>query len=168
MISLHEGQGAEIYFRDIDHRPPTIEEYYKICLQKTGGLFNLSIRLLIKSGKHPIDFDTENLIISLAEQLGKFYQIRDDYLNIFEGEAEDLLEGKFTLPTIFAEDLKYLKGLKKEGIKEILEKLKDCEADKLCLRTLSEMAIEMETFIFEIDQKTGRSNGLKEFIYSLV
>lgn len=165
MINLHVGQGSEIYFRDHGSGvSPTIEEYYKICSLKTGGLFRLFTRLLLKCGKKSIDSETKNYIIGLAEDLGKFYQVRDDYLNIFKGDASDLIEGKFTLPTIFAE----IKSIKNQKCEDILEALRAVEADKFCLRTLTEFAGEMENLIFEIEQRTGHQNDLKEIINSLL
>lgn len=166
MINLHVGQGIEIYLRDYGNRIPTLEEYFKICCRKTGGLFRLFTRLLLKCSKKNFEIDSENLIVGLAEELGKFYQIRDDYLNLFEGDAHDLIEGKYTLPTIFA-DIKEIKCQNSTQVAAILQKLNEMEADKICLRTLTELAGEMEILIFEIEQRTGRENNLKEVIYSL-
>lgn len=166
MINLHVGQGTEIYFRDCGNCIPTLEEYFKICSKKTGGLFRLFTRLLLKCSKKSFETETENLIVGLAEDLGKFYQIRDDYLNLFEGDANDLIEGKYTLPTIFA-DIKEIKCQNSTEIEAILQKLKEVEADKICLRTLTDLAGEMENLIFEIEQRTGRENSLKGIIYSL-
>lgn len=167
MINLHIGQGTEIYFRDHGDRIPTIEEYFEICAKKTGGLFRLFTRLLIKSSSKHFDCEGKKLIIDLAEELGKFYQIRDDYLNMFKGDASDLIEGKFTLPTIFA-DIKTIKCGNETEIKEIMKKLDEIEADEFCLRTLKEMAEEMENLILEIEKSTKHKNGLKEIIYSLL
>mgnify|MGYP001809618937 CR=1 FL=1 len=167
MINLHVGQGIEIYFRDHGDRMPTIGEYFKICAKKTGGLFRLFAKLLLKSSKKSFDKETEDLIVYLAEELGKFYQIRDDYLNLFEGDATDLIEGKYTLATIFAE-VKRIKCQNPEEIKEVMEKLYEIEADKFCWRTLTELAEEMESTIFEIEHRIGRQNDLKEIIYSLL
>lgn len=170
MINLHVGQGTEIYFRDHGSGEgiiPTLEEYFKICAKKTGGLFRLFTRLLLKSSKKSFGIETENLIVGLAEELGKFYQIRDDYMNLFKGDASDLIEGKYTLPTIFA-DIKDIKCQNEIEIKEIIKKLEEIEADKFCLRILTEMAEEMENKIFEIEQVCLRKNDLKEIIYSLL
>ena len=167
MINLHLGQGTEIYFRDNALRP-TIDEYYRICAQKTGGLFKLSVRLLLNNSQNKlIDSKCEEMILSLSEEFGKFYQVRDDYLNLFHGDASDLIEGKFTLPTLFAE-LKLVKYETAQKRDEIITKLREIEADKFCMRTLSEMAVEMETFVFEIEQKTRKTNQLKEIIYLLM
>lgn len=168
MINLHLGQGSEIYFRDNLLRP-TIDEYYRICKEKTGGLFRLSVKLLLKCSENTklIDERCEELIVSLAEEFGKFYQVRDDYLNLFHGDASDLKEGKFTLPTLFAE----IDSAKHENLKErmeIVEKLREMEADQFCMRTLSEMAVEMENLVFEIEQKTCKTNQMKEIIYFLI
>ena len=168
MINLHEGQGTEIYLRDAGN-PPKLEEYFKICAQKTGGLIRLSVRLLLgcKPFAHKIDSETCEMIIELAEDLGKFYQVRDDYLNIFYGDASDLFEGKYTLPTIF-EEFKSLKNIKFEDAAEIVKELKDSDTQQFCIRTLSEMATGMENLIFEIEKRTERKNELKEIIYSLL
>lgn len=167
MINLHIGQGTELYFRDNGDRIPTIEEYFKICAKKTGGLFRLFTRLLLKSTRNYFDSELKLLIIGLAEELGKFYQIRDDYLNLFKGDASDLIEGKFTLPTIFA-DIKTIKCRSKTEIKEIMKELDEIGAEKFCLRTLKEMAEDMENTILEIEKRTEHKNDLKEIIYSLL
>ena len=167
MINLHIGQGAEIYFRDHGDRIPTIEEYFRICAKKTGGLFRLFTRLLLKSTRKCFDLESRQFIIGLAEELGKFYQIRDDYLNIFKGDASDLIEGKFTLPTIFA-DIKTIKCRNETEIKEIMKKLNEIEAEKFCLQTLKEMAEEMEIAIFIIEKRVECKNDLREIIYSLL
>ena len=167
MINLHVGQGTEIYFRDNSLRP-TIDEYYRICAEKTGGLFRLSVKLLLKcSGNKLIDGKCEELLVTLAEEFGKFYQVRDDYLNLFHGDGSDLKEGKFTLPTLFA-DLTRSKYETREDREKIIQKLKEIEADKFCMRTLSEMAMRMETFVFKIDRETLKSNEMKEIIYFLI
>lgn len=167
MINLHLGQGTEIYFRDNAIRP-TIDEYHRICSLKTGGLFKLSIKLLLEFCENRlIDENCKGMIINLSEEFGKFYQIRDDYLNIFYGDASDLKEGKFTLPTLFS-DLKTAKYETPQERQEIIRKMKGIEADKFCSRILSEMATEMETFIFEIEQGALKKNEMKEIIYSLM
>lgn len=56
MLELHRGQGAEIWWRD-NHRCPTEQEYREMTVRKTGGLFNLAVRLMqLFSEKGIIDF----------------------------------------------------------------------------------------------------------------
>lgn len=97
-INLHIGQGREIWFRE-QQMKPTVEEYFEIIRNKTGGLFRLAVKLL---GSH------DGTILAVATIFGELYQLIDDYANLFtrdesrEDFADDLREGKFTLATIYA------------------------------------------------------------------
>ena len=69
--------------------------------KETGGLFKLAVRLMQIFSGNVDDFDP------LIEQLGLFFQIRDDYANLCSKEyadsksfCEDLTEGKFSFPII--------------------------------------------------------------------
>uniref|UniRef100_A0A0R3RY64 Pre-mRNA-splicing factor 18 n=1 Tax=Elaeophora elaphi TaxID=1147741 RepID=A0A0R3RY64_9BILA len=102
LLELHRGQGKELYWRDIV-QCPTEEEYEKMAIQKTGGLFALTIQLMELFGKKQYDFK------SLIANLALYFQIRDDYINLcshsYAGQktfAEDLTEGKFSYPIIVA------------------------------------------------------------------
>ena len=50
MLNLHHGQGLDIHWRDsgdyIQNHLPQIDEYLKMVMNKTGGLFRLSVKLL--------------------------------------------------------------------------------------------------------------------------
>lgn len=102
LLELHRGQGLDIFWRDT-YTCPTEEEYRKMVLQKTGGLFGLAVGLmqLFSEWKHDLK--------PLLDTLGLFFQIRDDYANLSSKEysenksfCEDLTEGKFSFPTIHA------------------------------------------------------------------
>lgn len=104
LLRLHVGQGKDIYWRD-NGIVPTIDEYYEMAKNKTGGLFRLMVRLISTLSKDSKGLD----LIPLANALGILYQIRDDYLNLFseemfeqKGFADDLSEGKFSFPLIHA------------------------------------------------------------------
>lgn len=45
LLSLHRGQGMELYWRD-SLICPTEEEYLDMVSKKTGGLFRLAIKLM--------------------------------------------------------------------------------------------------------------------------
>ena len=103
MLELHRGQGMEIYWRDEGHCP-TEEEYRTMAIQKTGGLFNLAVRLM-----QLFQQNTECTYNygELANLMGLYFQIRDDFANLCLDEytetktfAEDLTEGKFNFPII--------------------------------------------------------------------
>lgn len=77
--------------------------YKQMVLDKTGGLFRLSVGLMQAFSDIELDF-TE-----LLNQLGLYFQIRDDFLNVSSIEymqtksfCEDLTEGKFSYPIIHA------------------------------------------------------------------
>ncbi|CCE85513.1 Piso0_005114 [Millerozyma farinosa CBS 7064] len=107
MINLHHGQGLDLYWREMLpslNELPSIEEYLGMIMNKTGGLFRLSVRLLELLSP---SFDGES-VIPLANLLGILYQARDDYLNIVDSKyahikgfvGDDLIEGKLSLPIL--------------------------------------------------------------------
>lgn len=102
LLELHRGQGLDIHWRDT-YTCPTEQEYRKMVLQKTGGLFGLAVGLM------QLFSDWKQDLKPLLDTLGLFFQIRDDYANLSSREysenksfCEDLTEGKFSFPTIHA------------------------------------------------------------------
>jgi len=100
MLNLHRGQGMDIYWRD-NLVCPTLDQYQTMIMDKTGGLFRLAIHLMQSFSENEADY------VPLANQLGLFFQIRDDYANLQLDEytlhksfCEDLTEGKFSFPII--------------------------------------------------------------------
>jgi geranylgeranyl diphosphate synthase type 3 len=94
--------GQDILWRE-QCNCPTEEMYKQMVLDKTGGLFRLSVGLMQAFSSIELDF-TE-----LLNQLGLYFQIRDDFLNVSSIEymqtksfCEDLTEGKFSYPIIHA------------------------------------------------------------------
>ncbi|XP_052740750.1 terpene synthase-like [Bicyclus anynana] len=103
ILELFRGQGIDIYWRD-NFICPTEEEYKDMLKQKTGHMFILGARLMQIFSKNKTDFSNFALL------LGLYFQIRDDYCNLTQQEAqkdisfcEDLTEGKYSLPIIHAE-----------------------------------------------------------------
>lgn len=102
MLNLHRGQGRDIHWRD-RAICPTEEQYTDMVIDKTGGLFRLAVGLLQA-------FATMNGTIDytyLVNNLGLYFQIRDDLLNLVDEDymkgksfCEDLTEGKFSYPII--------------------------------------------------------------------
>ncbi|ESN94089.1 hypothetical protein HELRODRAFT_157766 [Helobdella robusta] len=100
LLELHRGQGMDIYWRDTNNCP-TEDEYIKMVKRKTGGLFGLAVKLMQLFSSNKSDFKP------LCDNLGLYFQIRDDYANLKsteltsnKGYAEDLTEGKFSFPII--------------------------------------------------------------------
>lgn len=102
LLNLHRGQGWDILWRD-SNTCPEENQYRQMVIDKTGGLFRLATRLAQAFSHDQRDF------IPLVNDLGLFYQIRDDYINLqsekyMENKSfcEDLTEGKFSFPIIHA------------------------------------------------------------------
>mmetsp|Transcript_32983 Transcript_32983/g.80967 ORF Transcript_32983/g.80967 Transcript_32983/m.80967 type:complete len:315 (+) Transcript_32983:123-1067(+) len=102
MLNLHRGQGLDIYWRD-NCVCPTEDEYCRMVQQKTGGLFRLSVLLMQCFSPNKADF------IPLVNDLGLYFQVLDDYLNLQSGVyhqnksyCEDLTEGKYSFPIVHA------------------------------------------------------------------
>ncbi|ORX84338.1 geranylgeranyl pyrophosphate synthase-like protein [Anaeromyces robustus] len=103
LLNLHRGQGMEIYFRD-SSICPTEDDYMDIVSNKTGGLLRLGVKLME-------ELSTTNKLngkyVDLANTIGEYYQIRDDYSNLLsetyknnKGFCEDITEGKYSYPII--------------------------------------------------------------------
>ncbi|KAH6641834.1 isoprenoid synthase domain-containing protein [Chaetomium tenue] len=87
---------------------PTEEEYLAMVDGKTAGLFRMLARMLDAQSSSPTKPDVA-LITRFMTLLGRFFQIRDDYMNLTsadytkqKGFCEDLDEGKYSLPIIHA------------------------------------------------------------------
>eukprot|EP00591_Stephanopyxis_turris_P005853 CAMPEP_0195514670 /NCGR_PEP_ID=MMETSP0794_2-20130614/5980_1 /TAXON_ID=515487 /ORGANISM="Stephanopyxis turris, Strain CCMP 815" /LENGTH=361 /DNA_ID=CAMNT_0040642953 /DNA_START=202 /DNA_END=1287 /DNA_ORIENTATION=+ len=104
LLNLHRGQGQDIMWRD-NVECPTEDQYCKMVIDKTGGLFRLAVGLLQS-------FATKNRTSNftpLVNNLALYFQIRDDLINLADSEymksksfCEDLTEGKFSFPIIHA------------------------------------------------------------------
>jgi len=102
LLSLHRGQGLEIFWRD-SLQCPTEEEYISMVNNKTGGLFRIAIKLMMACATTNVTVD----YVPLVNLFGVYFQIRDDYMNLqsseysdHKGFAEDLTEGKFSFPIV--------------------------------------------------------------------
>lgn len=104
MINLHRGQGLDIYWRDsLPKIIPDDQMYFNMVMNKTGGLFRLTVRILERLTGEPLPFS----LVPLSNLLGIIYQVRDDYKNLLDeqmiankGLAEDISEGKLSFPII--------------------------------------------------------------------
>ena len=139
MLELHRGQGMEIHWRE-EGVCPSEEEYRTMVIQKTGGLFNLAVRMmqLFQTKSDPIL--AEYNYGELANLMGLYFQIRDDYANLVLEEytqtktfAEDLTEGKYNFPIIHA--IRNFPGDNK--VQSILkQRTQDIELKKYCVSLL--------------------------------
>lgn len=167
LIRLHFGQGQDIYWRD-NGIVPSLEEYYEMAKNKTGGLFRLMVRLLqaLSSNKERSkDYD----LIPLANAAGILYQIRDDYLNLFsnqmfeqKGFADDLTEGKFSFPIIHGITLSHSVDGDNYVLKTILSKPTDIDTKTQLLDYLKEKT-HTDVYTREIINSLG-NKVISEFI----
>ena len=80
MMELHRGQGLDIYWRD-SYQCPSEQQYMEMIRRKTGGLFNMGVRLMQLFSDDARDFS------HLVQLMGQFFQIRDDYANLLSTEV---------------------------------------------------------------------------------
>jgi geranylgeranyl diphosphate synthase, type III len=102
LLNLHRGQGYDITWREMS-RCPSEKEYISMVQDKTGGLFRLAVGLLQSFATKHVDTD----FTSFVNNLGLYFQIRDDYINLADEEyfrsktfCEDITEGKFSYPIV--------------------------------------------------------------------
>ena len=135
MLELHRGQGMEIYWRD-NFICPTEQEYKQMIDRKTGGLFNLAVRLMQLFSSSTEDF------AHLTSMLGLYFQIRDDFANLKlesyaanKSFAEDLTEGKYSFPMIHCIRV----NTRDDRVSKILrQRTEDVEVKKFCISLLEE------------------------------
>jgi geranylgeranyl diphosphate synthase type 3 len=126
-----------------------------MVLDKTGGLFRLSVNLMRAFSDDNRDFT------KLTNLLALFFQIRDDYLNLHSDDYmklkdlfEDLTEGKFSFPIIHCirtrpRDHRLLSILRKRTHdvnvkKHAVEWIRDCGSFKFTVNRLREVGDEIE------------------------
>lgn len=166
VLNLHRGQGQDILWRE-QCACPDEEQYKQMILDKTGGLFRMAVGLMKPFATTNPDRDFSPLLNLLAE----YFQIRDDLLNIANEEyqqskiyCEDLTEGKFSFPVIYAikkdpNDTRLLNILRQrtddEKIKaHAVKYMTDVGALSYTRRKLSELKENAE---LEIDKLGGHS-----------
>lgn len=123
MINLHKGQGLDIYWRDsLPKIIPDEHMYFNMVMNKTGGLFRLTVRIMERLSAEKLSFT----LIPFSNLLGIIYQLRDDYKNLLDqnmiankGLGEDLSEGKLSFPIIHG-----LRYAKEHSSKFLIETLK--------------------------------------------
>nr|XP_032513022.1 geranylgeranyl pyrophosphate synthase-like [Danaus plexippus plexippus] len=143
-IDALTGQGYEIYWRD-NCVCPDEKTYLKMLTLKTGTMLLLGVKMIQLFSENKTKYD------DFVMKLGLYLQLRDDYCNMghekdleeMPGEEdvnadkdgyilEDITEGKFTLPAIYA--MKTPEGPQVLSI--IRQRTRDLELKKLCLSLL--------------------------------
>ncbi|PWY65557.1 geranylgeranyl pyrophosphate synthase [Aspergillus eucalypticola CBS 122712] len=102
--TLALGQALDLHWK-FQKKCPTTSHYLNMVDNKTGGLFRMALRVMeIESKTEPCPD-----LMHLITLMGRYYQIRDDYMNLTsdeytetKGYCEDLSEGKLSFPLIHA------------------------------------------------------------------
>lgn len=147
MINLHRGQGLDIYWRENLLRfIPDETKYYNMVMNKTGGLFRLTVRIM----ELLTDVKLPHSLVPLSNLLGIIYQIRDDYQNLLneqmianKGLAEDISEGKLSFPIIHG--LRYGQSHSETFLKDILRlRTDDIELKRKAVEYLNSQSHSLE------------------------
>jgi geranylgeranyl pyrophosphate synthase len=80
---IHIGQGCDLLWTKTHTIPPT-EDFLQMIDNKTGVLFKLIGQLcfLTLGNMHTVTDENCHNILLLLQMMGRFFQIRDDYINI--------------------------------------------------------------------------------------
>ena len=177
---LHLGQSWDLYWKH-NLICPTEEEYVNMVDNKTGGMFRMLLRLMQLESPLMFNLDFDRL----ALLFGRFFQIRDDYMNLGDyanqkGFCEDLDEGKFSYPIVHCleshpEFLGHIVGifrqrpvvlspggapLAKENKMHIIQCLEAAGTFEATLKCLREMEIELDMEIGKLEYATKESNPM--------
>ncbi|KAJ4417527.1 hypothetical protein N0V82_006086 [Gnomoniopsis sp. IMI 355080] len=105
--NLHRGQSLDLAWKH-NLECPSEADYVNMVDHKTGGMFRMLVRMMLaeseSSSSSNVSVKAESLA-PLTKLFGRFFQIRDDYMNFGEyamqkGFCEDLDEGKFSYPVV--------------------------------------------------------------------
>ncbi|GKT67041.1 geranylgeranyl pyrophosphate synthetase [Colletotrichum tofieldiae] len=181
---LYLGQSWDLYWKH-NLACPSEAEYVNMIDHKTGGMFRMLLRVMQAEGAvagtstSQVDFERLTLLF------GRFFQIRDDYMNFGDyaaqkGLCEDLDEGKFSYPIIYClsnhpEYRGHILGvfrqrptvatsttspLSKECKAHLMACLGKCGAFDRTLSCLRDMECELEREIDRLERLMGEANPM--------
>ncbi len=180
--SLYLGQSWDLYWKH-NLACPNEAEYINMIDHKTGGLFRMLVRMMQAEGAVTTTprLDLERLTLLF----GRFFQIRDDYMNFGDyatqkGLCEDLDEGKFSYPIVYClsnhpEYRGHILGvfrqrptaatstalpLSKECKAHLTACLRKCGAFEKTLDCLRDVERELELEIDRLEQLAGEANPM--------
>ncbi|KAK1974967.1 geranylgeranyl pyrophosphate synthetase [Colletotrichum cereale] len=191
---LFQGQGWDLYWTH--HRIcPTEEQYLAMVDQKTGAMMQLLVGLMQTAAKSLDPRYAGQRLLKFTQLFGRFYQVRDDYLNISscessymekKGFAEDLDEQKFSyilvhMYTRHPEARDKVEGVfraVRQGEKQqhdgmqwkryILGLLEESGAVEATRQVLKEWHEEMIAEIEELERGFGAGNGMLRLLVELL
>ena len=174
---LHVGQSWDLYWK-YNMKWPTEDEYFSMVDLKTGGLFRMLVRMMQALSPRS---STESVCDALVSMVSRFFQVRDDYMNLNshdysnqKGWCEDLDEGKFSYLIIhclenspgFRDRIMGLfrqrngsSGPMPTAAKvQIIEYLQEAGSFEACWKLLNNLEDEIESEIRRLEDVTGEEN----------
>ncbi|EXL91788.1 isoprenoid synthase domain-containing protein [Fusarium oxysporum II5] len=181
--TLFLGQSWDLYWKH-NLQCPSEAEYVRMVDHKTGGMFIMLVRLIMAESPYCGSEVVEDLE-TLMRLLGRFYQIRDDYLNFSayasqKGFAEDLDEGKFSFPIVCgiekhpesrgqilavfrqrpASAAAEAKSLSRKVKEYMIKCIVSSGGFDETLKCLTSMEHEIELGMVKIEERSGQANSL--------
>ncbi|KAJ6008083.1 hypothetical protein N7540_012059 [Penicillium herquei] len=179
--NMHCGQAMDLNWKYHTHCP-TEEEYMQMIDNKTGAMFRLCVRLMqAESSLACQHINPDPLVL----QLGRYFQVRDDYQNLLSDEyssqkgfCEDLDEGKISLPIIYTIMNPSFNGSVIKGIfqhkvpgemslpmkKYILAEMKQAGALDMTLLLIRDMQKDLLDKLGDVEDAFGSKNPLVELV----
>lgn len=184
---LHVGQSWDLHWK-YNLKWPTMDEYFSMIDLKTGGLFRMLVRMMQALSPRP---STEFVCDDLVSMVSRFFQVRDDYLNLNsreysnqKGWCEDLDEGKFSYLIIHCLENcpKYvdrIMGLfrQRTGCSgpmpsvakvQIIEYLQEAGCFEACWELLNKLENDIEDEITRLEDITGEENPQMHLLLKLL
>ena len=131
---IHEGQGMDIYYTQ-NKVIPTLQEYEKMMIYKTGYAFIMNLELLMDKSSNVIFKKNFEKVKNVLILFSVFFQIRDDYINLTDlsywkekGFCQDFDEEKISyLITYFHNENIYENNTNPNIIEMMKDKSKECK-----------------------------------------
>ncbi|PYH89575.1 terpenoid synthase [Aspergillus ellipticus CBS 707.79] len=181
--NMHCGRAMDLSWKYHTHCP-TVDEYMTMIDNKTGAMFRLCVRLMEAESTVPCqDIDSSHFVT----QLGRYFQVRDDYQNLVsteytnqKGFCEDLDEGKISLPLIYTlmnpaglGAIRYQGHLPAQGewriaaprVKKcILEQMEEAGALDATRSLVRKMQTDLISELHRVEECFGSKNSLIELV----
>ncbi|KAH8803528.1 geranylgeranyl pyrophosphate synthase [Xylogone sp. PMI_703] len=179
---LYLGQSWDLYWK-YNLSCPTEKEYLNMIDNKTGGMFRMLLKLMQAESPSTFFSNFDHLMFLL----GRFFQIRDDYMNLQSGYysdqkgfCEDLDEGKFSYPIVYCLEHhpkfkdhiigifrqrptftnQIITPLSHESKMHIIEILKSTGTLKAVLKHLQQIEADIEAQLDRLEAVTGEKNPI--------
>ncbi|PLN80107.1 isoprenoid synthase domain-containing protein [Aspergillus taichungensis] len=176
---LHLGQSWDLYWR-FHNQCPSESEYMGMVDDKTGAMFQMLVGLLQAESPVCCVFDLDRLTVLL----GRFFQVRDDYMNLKssdyteqKGFCEDLDEGKYSFLIVSlmngCPDAKHSVAgffhqrqgaLSRENKEFILDQLDKAGTFDATLKYLKQTEADIEEEIGRLEELGGQPNPLLRLV----